>query len=63
MAGHPPYPRKAWIIEVCDGQEQDKVGHYELRADHPRPDTLISEHNSRQEAEDAKERYIGEHKQ
>ncbi|WKX27579.1 YaiA family protein [Tatumella ptyseos] len=63
MAGHPPYPRKAWIVEVSDGQGEEKVGHYELRADHPYPDTLISQYRTRQEAEDAKERYIGEDKE
>ncbi|RLR18257.1 hypothetical protein D8L93_02600 [Sodalis-like symbiont of Bactericera trigonica] len=30
---------------------------YELRADHPHPNTLISEHDTEQEALDSKERY------
>lgn len=62
MAGHPSYPRKAWIVEISDGKSDEKVGHYELRADHPYPDTLISQYQTLQEAEDAKARYIGEDK-
>ncbi|MDN6087657.1 MAG: YaiA family protein [Enterobacterales bacterium] len=36
---------------------------YELRADHPRPNTLISEHPTHQEAVDAKRRYEDEKKE
>ncbi|WP_241607011.1 YaiA family protein [Rosenbergiella australiborealis] len=63
MAGHPPYPRKAWIVEISDGKGDGKIGHYELRADHPYEDTLISQHGTREDAEDAKTRYIGENKE
>lgn len=60
MAKQAPYPRKSWIVEVSNGKGQ--VGHYELRADHPYSDTLISEHPSKQEALDAQQRYQGEEK-
>ena len=53
MPTRPPYPREARIVQVDKGA----VTRYELRADHPKPNSLISEHESEQEALDAKERY------
>ena len=57
MAGKPPYPREAKIVPVKKGTTEKTVIWYELRADHPKPDTLISEHETEQEAQDAKIRY------
>ena len=57
MSTRPPYPREARIVAVEKGQAGNTVTWYELRADHPRPDTLISEHKSEAEAQDAKDRY------
>lgn len=57
MPGRPPYPREAHIVPIKKGTEDNCVTWYELRADHPKPDTLISEHQSEQEAVDAKARY------
>lgn len=57
MPTRPPYPREARIVAVEKGQAGHTVTWYELRADHPRPDTLISEHKSEAEAQDAKDRY------
>jgi hypothetical protein len=57
MASKPPYPRQARIVEVQKGSQTETVTWYQLRADHPHPDTLISEHQSEQEALDAKRRY------
>jgi len=57
MPTRPPYPREARIVAVEKGQAGNTVTWYELRADHPRPDTLISEHKSEAEAHDAKDRY------
>lgn len=57
MPSRPPYPREARIVTVEKGQPGQTVTWYELRADHPRPDTLISEHKTESEAQDAKERY------
>lgn len=57
MASRPPYPRVARIVEVEKGSQSETVTWYQLRADHPHPDTLISEHQSEQEALDAKQRY------
>ncbi|NIY48340.1 YaiA family protein [Cedecea colo] len=57
MASRPPYPRVARIVEVEKGSQTETVTWYQLRADHPYPDTLISEHQSEQEALDAKRRY------
>lgn len=57
MASKPSYPREAFIVEVDKGAPGNTVTWYELRADHPKPDSLISEHESEQEALDAKERY------
>lgn len=57
MPTRPPYPREARIVAVEKGQAGNTVTWYELRADHPRPDTLISEHKSEAEAKDAKDRY------
>ncbi|ADP11735.1 MULTISPECIES: YaiA family protein [Erwinia] len=57
MPGRPPYPREAFVVPVEKGTPEKSVTWYELRADHPKPDSLISEHESEQEALDAKERY------
>lgn len=57
MPGRPPYPREANIIPVEKGAPGKSVIWYELRADHPKPDSLISEHKTEQEALDAKKRY------
>lgn len=57
MPTRPPYPREARIVPVEKGAEDSKITWYELRADHPKPDTLISEHRSESEAQDAKARY------
>ncbi|MDR3430852.1 MAG: YaiA family protein [Rouxiella aceris] len=60
MPSKPPYPRQADIITVEKGQPGQTETWYQLRADHPKPDTLISEHQTRKEAEDAKRRYEDE---
>ncbi|AIX74585.1 MAG: YaiA family protein [Mixta calida] len=57
MPSRPPYPREARIVQVDKGAAGESVTRYELRADHPKPNSLISEHESEQEALDAKERY------
>lgn len=57
MPTKPPYPREARIVAVEKGPEGQTETWYELRADHPKPDSLISEHPSEQEALDAKKRY------
>lgn len=57
MATRPPYPREARVVSVEKGPAGQTVTWYELRADHPHPDTLISEHRSESEAQDAKARY------
>ncbi|TKI06327.1 hypothetical protein [Martelella alba] len=59
MASKPPYPREAHIVRKEKGLPGRTQQVYELRANHPRPDTLISEHPSEQEALDAKQRYQG----
>ncbi|MGB9097500.1 YaiA family protein [Erwinia sp.] len=63
MAGKPPYPRVATIVPVKKGTPEKFVTWYELRADHPKPDTLISEHETEQEAQDAKVRYEDQDKE
>jgi hypothetical protein len=57
MASKPPYPREARIVAVEKGAVGQTVTWYQLRADHPKPDALISEHPTEQEALDAKIRY------
>lgn len=57
MPGRPPYPREAYIVPVNKGAPGKTVIWYELRADHPKPDSLISEHETESEALDAKARY------
>lgn len=57
MAAKPPYPRQARIVPVKKGSTENSATSYELRADYPRQDTLISEHTTEQEAQDAKIRY------
>lgn len=57
MPSRPPYPRQARIVTVEKGTAGNRVTWYELRADHPRPDSLISEHKTEAEALDAKIRY------
>ncbi|HEY0209952.1 hypothetical protein [Acerihabitans sp.] len=62
MASKPPYPREAHIVKKEKGLPGKTKTVFELRADHPKPDTLISEHDSEHEALDAKARYQGEDK-
>ncbi|MDQ1212093.1 YaiA family protein [Pantoea anthophila] len=57
MPSRPPYPREAKVVPVEKGPEGKKVTSYELRADHPKPNSLISEHETEEEAHDAKARY------
>ena len=57
MPGKPPYPREARVVAVEKGATGQTVTWYELRADHPNPNSLISEHPTEQEALDAKKRY------
>ncbi|GLR10208.1 hypothetical protein COO59_05845 [Mixta theicola] len=57
MPTRPPYPRVARVVPVNNGAAGQGATRYELRADHPKPNSLISEHESEQEALDAKERY------
>ena len=57
MPTQPPYPRQATIVTVETGTPGQTVTWYQLRADHPKPNSLISEHPSAQEAMDAKKRY------
>lgn len=54
MPTKPPYPRQATIVTVEKGTPGQTVTWYQLRADHPEPNSLISEHPSAQEAMDAK---------
>lgn len=54
MPTRPPYPREARIVTVEKGNSDQTVTWYQLRADHPKPDSLISEHETEQEALDAK---------
>ncbi|MTD39160.1 hypothetical protein GIX45_11075 [Erwinia sp. CPCC 100877] len=60
MPQKPPYPRQARIVAVDRGEPGSQVRWYELRADFPKPNTLISEHQTEQEASDAKRRYEDE---
>lgn len=57
MASKPPYPREARVVAIEKGAPGQTVTWYQLRADHPKPDALISEHPTEQEALDAKIRY------
>ena len=57
MPTKPPYPREARIETVEKGATDKAVTWYQLRADHPEPNTLISEHTTMQDALDAKQRY------
>lgn len=57
MPNRPPYPRQARVVAVEKGAAGQTVTWYQLRADYPTPDSLISEHPSEQEALDAKRRY------
>jgi len=63
MPGRPPYPREAHINPVEKGIPGKSVTRYELRANYPKPDTLISEHETKQEAADAKSRYEDQKKE
>lgn len=54
MPTRPPYPREAYIVTIEKGAPGQTVTWYQLRADHPKPDSLISEHPSAEEAMDAK---------
>ena len=57
MPTRPPYPREARIVTVEKGNGDQTVTWYQLRADHPKTDSLISEHETAQEALDAKRRH------
>ena len=57
MPTRPPSPREARVVAVEKGPQGQTVTWYELRADHPTPNSLISEHPTEQEALDAKRRY------
>lgn len=57
MPTRPPYPREARVVPVKKGPQGSTVTSWELRADHPSPNTLISEHETESEAQDAKDRY------
>ncbi len=57
MPSNAPYPREAQIVVVERGTPGQTVTWYELRADHPKSDSLISEHPTQAEALDAKRRY------
>ncbi|WP_312804762.1 YaiA family protein [Atlantibacter hermannii] len=57
MASRPRYPREARIVTIEKGTPGQAVTWYQLRADHPKPDALISEHETEAEALDAKRRY------
>lgn len=57
MPTRPPYPREARVVAVEKGLTGHTVTWYQLRADHPKPNSLISEHETEQEALDAKRRY------
>ena len=50
MPTKPPYPREAYIVTIEKGKPGQTVTWYQLRADHPKPDSLISEHPTAQEA-------------
>ena len=52
MPTKPPYPREAYIVTIEKGKPGQTVTWYQLRADHPKPDSLISEHPTAQEAMD-----------
>lgn len=41
MPTRPPYPREARIVTVEKGNPGQTVTWYQLRADHPTPDSLI----------------------
>ena len=43
MPTRPPYPREARVVAVEKGPQGQTVTWYELRADHPTPNSLISE--------------------
>lgn len=57
MPNRPPYPREARVVAVEKGPQGQTVTWYQLRADYPEPNSLISEHPTEQEAVDAKRRY------
>ncbi|MFH8133625.1 YaiA family protein [Pantoea osteomyelitidis] len=63
MPTRPPYPREARVVSVKKGTPESPSTRYELRADHPHENSLISEHESEQEALDAKERYENQAKE
>lgn len=63
MATRPPYPREARIETVEKGAAGHTQTWYQLRADHPHENTLISEHQTQQEALDAKARYEDQDKE
>lgn len=62
MPSKPPHPRHATILPVEKGKPGETEMWYQLRADFPQLNSLISEHPSVEEALDAKERYENQHK-
>lgn len=42
MPNRPPYPREARVVAVEKGPQGQTVTWYQLRADYPEPDSLIS---------------------
>lgn len=57
MPNRPLYPRLARVVTVEKGHPGHTVTWFQLRADYPNADSLISEHETEQEALDAKQRY------
>ena len=41
MPTKPPYPREAYIVTIEKGKPGQTVTWYQLRADHPKPDSLM----------------------
>ena len=40
MPTKPPYPREAYIVTIEKGTPGQTVTWYQLRADHPKPDSM-----------------------
>ncbi|OKB68074.1 hypothetical protein BHU62_03535 [Serratia marcescens] len=56
----PAYPRSARVVVVFRGDPNLNLRRFELRTDDIEPNTLLSEHDTEQEALDAKHRYEDE---
>lgn len=57
MPTKPPYPRKAYIVTIKKKKPKQTVTQYQLKANHPKPNSLISKHPTAQKAINAKKRY------